>query len=95
MSNFKLTSLGDDKELILPDLSYDSFTNNCSLYKYGASDLEYAKYLRNKGMVELSSFNAGFLKDSILTFTSDDGERILKFKLIEDSDDNHEYLHIP
>ena len=84
--SFKITA-PQNKDIKLPDLSYEQFCAHPELYYTGSSDVAYAEYLREQGMSELCDYNNDFLKSTTLEYTSDDGLRVIKFKVISDSDD--------
>lgn len=77
-------------EYRLPDLSYDKFKNS-ELYKSGSSDIEYDKYLRENGMKELSDFNSESTNEITLIDEQPYRGRVLKFRLVYDSDNNENF----
>lgn len=77
----------DGDEFRLPDLSYDKFINS-ELYADGSSDIEYEKYLRENGMVELSDFNSQSTNEITLIDEQPFRGRVLKFRLVYDSDND-------
>lgn len=77
----------DGDEFRLPDLSYDKFINS-ELFVGGLSDIEYDKYLRENGMVELSDFNSQSTNEITLIDEQPFRGRVLKFRLVYDSDND-------
>ena len=73
----------------LPDISYKRFIDS-DLFKSGASDTEYARYLRENNMVELDEYNSQSTKDIVLTFEDEFSGRVMRFKLIDDSDTEYD-----
>ncbi len=80
----------DGNEYRLPDISYEKFMES-DLYKTGSSDVEYAKYLRENGMAELSDFNSQSTNEITLIDEEPYRGRVLKFKLIYDSDNDETF----
>ena len=79
----------DGVEYALPDISYDKFIE---LDKYeGGSDIEYDKYLLENGMVDLTDFNSNSTNEITLIDEHPYRGRVLKFRLIYDSDKDHEF----
>ncbi len=77
----------DDEVGILPNASYDVFTD--FMPWCGANDIEYDKYLSKNNMVELNSYRSDCTDELILEFIYCDGRK-LKFKCIEDSENLQE-----
>ncbi len=67
----------------LADMTYEAFEEH--LFKTGLSDTEYQKYLMGRKQDELVDFTNESIKEAILVYKY--GDRIIKFKVIEDSDD--------
>lgn len=80
----------DGNEYRLPDISYKKFIES-DLYKTGSSDVEYAKYLRDNGMAELSDFNSQSTNEITLIDEEPYRGRVLKFKLIYDSENDETF----
>lgn len=72
----------DGEQFTAPDVSEEFFAEH---YPYsGISDIEYGKYLRSKGMKRITDFNPN--GTSQMTLEVRDGERVIRFKCIFDSD---------
>ena len=79
----------DGVEYTLPDISYDKFVE---LDKYeGGSDIEYDKYLLENRMKDLSDFNSDSTDEITLIDEQPYRGRVLKFRLIYDSDKDMEF----
>ena len=68
----------------LADITYEAFEEH--LFKDGLSDVEYQRYLTNRNQDELVDFTSESIRGGILIYKY--GDRIIKFKVIEDSDDD-------
>ena len=77
----------DGTKYMLPDISYEHFQKS-ELYKKGFCTIAYKEYLRKNGMKELSDFNSQSTSEITLIDENQDRGRVLKFKLVYDSDDD-------
>ena len=68
----------------LADITYEAFEKH--LFKSGLSDVEYQRYLTDRCQDELVDFTPESIREAILIYKY--GDRIIKFKVIEDSDDD-------
>ena len=75
----------DEEVAILPDVSYDKFTEYMPWS--GANDTAYDEYLRQNNMVHLDRYRSDCTNEIILEFSYADG-RVMKFKCIYDSDND-------
>lgn len=71
---------------LLPDISYERFKE--FMFKSGGSDVEYEKYLREKGMMDLSDLNSETTCEIVLLVEQKWRGRVLRFKCTYDSDDD-------
>jgi hypothetical protein len=69
----------------LPDISYERFENS-EFFKEGSSDTEYASYLRENDMHEITSFNAESLRECVIVVEDYSGRKIT-LKVISDIDE--------
>ena len=76
-------------EYILPDISYDKFTEY--MFVSGSSDIEYGKYLRENNMVELTDFNSESTHEITLVVEQEWRGRVLSFKCVYDSDNDENF----
>ncbi len=67
----------------LADITDEAFEEH--LFKSGLSDVEYQRYLTDRSQDELVDFTSESIREAILIYKH--GDRIIKFKAIEDSDD--------
>ena len=82
----------DGTEYILPDVSYEKFTEH--MFKSGSSDVEYDKYLRENNMKELTDFNGESTGEITLIVEQPYRGRVLKFKCVYDSDNDENFNEV-
>ena len=75
---------GINDKATLPDISYEHFLK--FMFRSGASDIEYFKYLREHNMKELTDFNSDGIEDLYLVVEDGFRQRRIVFKAVYDSD---------
>lgn len=89
-NTLKIVFDSEETEIRLPDISYDKFIKS-DLYKSGSSDIEYDNYLSENNMIELSDYNSDTLKEITLIDEQPYRGRVLKFKIVYDSDEDENF----
>jgi hypothetical protein len=81
--------LENGNEYKLPDISSEKFDE--FIFKGGSNDVEYEKYKRENGMIELSDFNSQTTDEITLVVAESWRGRVLKFKCVYDSDNDENF----
>ena len=76
-------------EYKLPDISSEKFDQ--FMYENGSNDVEYEKYKRENGMIELTDFNSQTTDEITLVVEQSWRGRVLKFKCVYDSDNDDNF----
>ncbi len=81
--------LESGNEYKLPDISSEKFGE--FICEIGSNDVEYEKYKRENGMVELTDFNSETTDEITLVIEQSWRGRVLKFKCVYDSDNDENF----
>ena len=74
---------------MMPDISYEKFEKY--MFSSGVSDMEFDKYLRSRSMVSLSDFNRETTPDIEIVYNNIALGRVIKLKVIYDSDNDDSF----
>lgn len=81
--------LESGNEYKLPDISSEKFDE--FMWENGSNDVEYEKYKRENGMIELTDFNSQTTDEITLVVEQSWRGRVLKFKCVYDSDNDDNF----
>ena len=81
--------LESGNEYKLPDISSEKFDE--FMWESGSNDVEYEKYKRENGMIELTDFNSQTTDEITLVVEQSWRGRVLKFKCVYDSDNDENF----
>jgi hypothetical protein len=81
--------LESGNEYKLPDISSEKFGE--FICEIDSNDVEYEKYKRENGMVELTDFNSETTDEITLVIEQSWRGRVLKFKCVYDSDNDENF----
>ena len=81
--------LESGNEYKLPDISSEKFDE--FMWENGSNDVEYEKYKRENGMIELTDFNSQTTNEITLVVEQSWRGRVLKFKCVYDSDNDDNF----
>ena len=81
--------LESGNEYKLPDISSEKFDE--FIWENGSNDVEYEKYKRENGMIELTDFNSQTTDEITLVVEQSWRGRVLKFKCVYDSDNDDNF----